>query len=668
MSESNRLSAAEAVARLSSGTLTAEQLTRDHLDRIEARASVKAWTYLDPDHALEQARSADRAGRPGLLAGLPVGVKDVIDTYDMPTQHGSPIYRGNRPFADAACVALTRMAGGTILGKTVTTEFANRFPGATVNPRNPAHTPGGSSSGSAAGVADFQVPVGFGTQTGGSTIRPAAFCGVIGYKPSFGEFSRVGIKLQCQNLDTLGLICRSLDDIALMRAVLVEMPHRKLDRSAGAPRIGLCRTPAWDNADAPTQALIEATASRLAAAGARVSEVEFAAPFRDIAAHHRAVFNREAAVNYAYEYEHHNAQVSAVLKDTVLTPGRELPIADYVAALETAEAFRAHLDDIFGDVDVLLTPSAAGEAPESHGSTGNPAFNSIWTLGWTPCVTLPAGTGPKGLPLGVQLVGQRFADEKLLAAAAWVEARLGQRNGFSTTPAFAGVVRTKEEKMIYELRVYHCVPGRLPDLIRRFDTITLKLWEKHAIHQAGFWTTLVGGSSMDLTYFLKWESLAEREAKMAKFGADPEWLAPRAETEKNGPIVATNSNQILVPDLVLVGEVTGSGDAMIYELRIYHTVPGKLPALLKRFEDVALKIWAKHGIQQAGFWTTLVGESNTDLTYMLKWESLAEREKSGMRSRPTRNGSPRSAPRAWRTDRSSPVSRTPSSCRPRSHR
>ena len=424
MTDSNRLSAAEAVARLSSGALTAETLTRDCLDRTEERVSVKAWIHLDPEHAVTQARAVDRSGRPGLLAGLPIGVKDVIDTYDMPTRHGSPIYQGNRPFADAACVALTRMAGGTILGKTVTTEFANRFPGATVNPHNPAHTPGGSSSGSAAGVADFQVPLGFGTQTGGSTIRPAAFCGVVGYKPSFGEFSRVGIKLQCQNLDTLGLICRSLDDIALMRAALIEMPHRKVDRGSGAPRIGLCRTPSWDAADSSTQALVERTAARLSAAGARVSEVEFAAPFRNIAEHHRRIFNYEAAHNYAYEHLEHRDQVSQVLLETVLDPGRALPVADYIEALETAEAFHAHLDDIFGGVDVLLTPSAAGEAPEGFGSTGDPAFNSIWTLGWVPCVTLPAGTGSKGLPLGVQLVGQRFADEKLLDAAAWAEAKL----------------------------------------------------------------------------------------------------------------------------------------------------------------------------------------------------------------------------------------------------
>jgi Asp-tRNA(Asn)/Glu-tRNA(Gln) amidotransferase A subunit family amidase len=424
MSAPNRLSAAEAIAGLGSGALTAEALTRACLDRAEERRDVKAWIWLDPAQALAEAREADRAGRPGLLAGLPIGAKDIIDTRDMPTGHGSPIYRGNRPFADAACIALLRMAGGTIMGKTVTTEFANRFPGATVNPHNPAHTPGGSSSGSAAAVADFQVPAALGTQTGGSVIRPSAFCGVIGYKPSFGEFSRSGIKLQCHNLDTLGILCRSLDDLPPLRAALVAGAPKKIDHNDAAPRIGICRTPAWERAEPATQALIERSAARLAAAGARVSEVDFASPFADILEHHRRIFCYEAARNYAYEYEQHHEQVSQVLRDTLLTPGRELPLAAYVEALETAEAFRLHLDDIFADVDVLLTPSAAGEAPLGLGSTGDPSFNSIWTLAWTPCLTLPAGNGPKGLPLGVQLVGPRFRDEALFDAAAWVETRL----------------------------------------------------------------------------------------------------------------------------------------------------------------------------------------------------------------------------------------------------
>jgi len=422
MSGAERLTASEAAARLAAGTLTAEALIRDCLDRVRARAEVKAWVWLDPEQALAQARAVDRAGRPGLLAGVPVGIKDVIDTVDMPTEHGSPIYRGNRPFADAACVALIRAAGGVILGKTVTTEFANRDPRETVHPHNPVHTPGGSSSGSAAAVADFQVPVGLGTQTGGSTIRPAAFCGVIGYKPSFGEFSRVGIKMQCHNLDTLGVICRGLDDVALMRAVLLAQDLHGVDRSFAAPRIGFCRTPAWDHADADTQALLERTASRLAAAGALVREV--AVTPADILDHHRRIFEFEAARNYAYEYEVHGDKLSPALRDGLLTPGRVLPLSAYIEAIETAEAFRGRLDDQFAEFDVLLAPSAVGEAPEGLGSTGDPRFNAIWTLAWTPCLTMPAGTGHKGLPLGIQLVGQRFRDEALLDAAAWVEAWL----------------------------------------------------------------------------------------------------------------------------------------------------------------------------------------------------------------------------------------------------
>jgi Asp-tRNA(Asn)/Glu-tRNA(Gln) amidotransferase A subunit family amidase len=423
MSGAERLTASAAAARLESGTLAAESLVRDCLNRAEQRNAVKAWVWLDPELALSQARAADRAGRPGVLKGMPVGVKDVIDTYDMPTQHCSPIYRSNRPFADAACVALTRAAGGVILGKTVTTEFANRHPRETVHPHNPAHTPGGSSSGSAAAVADFQVPVGFGTQTGGSTIRPAAFCGVIGYKPSFGEFSRVGIKMQCHNLDTLGLICRSLDDLSLMRAALLVQPRRAVDRGAPAPRIGFCRTPAWDHASPDTQDLLERTASRLSAAGAMVKDVAPAPA--DILDQQRRIFEFEAARNYAWEYEVHGDKLSPALRDGLLKPGRALPLSAYIEAIESAEAFRARLDDFFGEVDLLLAPSAVGEAPEGLGSTGDARFNAIWTLAWTPCVTLPAGTGSKGLPLGIQLVGARFRDEALLDAAAWVEARLG---------------------------------------------------------------------------------------------------------------------------------------------------------------------------------------------------------------------------------------------------
>jgi Asp-tRNA(Asn)/Glu-tRNA(Gln) amidotransferase A subunit family amidase len=422
MSGPERLTASEAVTRLRSGELTCEALIQACLERARAGAEIRAWTWLDPEQALAQARAVDRAGRKGALAGVPVGIKDIIDTVDMPTEHGSPIYRGNRPFADAACVALIRAASGVILGKTVTTEFANRHPGPTVHPHNAAHTPGGSSSGSAAAVADFQVPLALGTQTGGSVIRPAAFCGVIGYKPSFGEFSRVGVKMQCHNLDTVGIICRSLEDVALLRGVLLAQSPHVVDRETTAPRIGFCRTPAWEHADRDTHALLERTASVLSGTAATVREVALNPP--DILDHHRRIFEFEASRNYAHEYDVHGDKLSEALREGLLARGRALPLPAYIEALETAEVFRRNLDDLFADLDVLLAPSAVGEAPEGLASTGDARFNAIWTLAWTPCVTLPAGNGPKGLPLGIQLIGPRFRDEALLDAAAWVESRL----------------------------------------------------------------------------------------------------------------------------------------------------------------------------------------------------------------------------------------------------
>ncbi|HEY0441494.1 MAG TPA: amidase, partial [Xanthobacteraceae bacterium] len=332
------------------GTLTAEALTAVCLERIAARKEIGAWVALDPDHALTQARAADRAGRPGLLAGVPLGVKDIIDTADLPTEYGSPIYRGNRPPADAACVSLTRAAGGVILGKTVTTELANRHPRGTVNPHNLAHTPGGSSSGSAAAVADFQVPIAFGTQTAGSVIRPAAYCGVIGYKPTFGHFSPGGIKLQSHSLDTLGVLCRSLEDGALMRGVLLGAPVRPPDRETAAPRIAVCRTPVWADADAATQALIERTADHLSAKGASVRELVFPAPFERILETHGRVMDFEAARNYAFEYDTRFSDLSPDLRDGALARGRALSFDEYVEAMEAAETFRRFTDEQFAKV------------------------------------------------------------------------------------------------------------------------------------------------------------------------------------------------------------------------------------------------------------------------------------------------------------------------------
>ena len=410
------LSATEALAAIEAGTLTSERLVRDCLDRIAERDSVvKAWVHLNPDLALAQAKAAD-ATKGGLLRGIPVGVKDIIDTYDMPTGHNSPIFEGTQPFGDAACVALCRTANAVIMGKTVTTEFANRHPGPTTNPHNPAHTPGGSSSGSAAAVADGHVPLAFGTQTGGSVIRPAAYCGVIGYKPTFGDFSRVGIKMQCHSVDTLGLMARTLDDIALFRAAMLKLPPVAIDRGVSAPRIGFLRTPIWDEAEPDTKALLEETAKKLGA-----TDVSFTPAFKDILDDHAAITGWESLRNYADERLRNPDKVSAELM-AGMKRSEGITLDRYVAAQRKTVAFKAFIDSLFDSVDVLLCPSAPGEAPEGVEYTGDPRFNSIWTLAGTPCVTLPVGTGDMGLPLGIQLVGLRHADDKLLSHSAWIAA------------------------------------------------------------------------------------------------------------------------------------------------------------------------------------------------------------------------------------------------------
>jgi amidase len=418
------LSATEAAAAISAGTLTSEALVRSCLDRIEVREPVvHAWAHLDPELALAQARAADKASG-GLLRGVPIGVKDIIDTWDMPTGHNSPIFEGKVPFADAACVALSRAANGVIMGKTVTTEFANRHPGPTVNPHKAAHTPGGSSSGSAAAVADGHVPLAFGTQTGGSVIRPAAYCGVVGYKPSFGDFSRVGIKMQSPSVDTLGLMARTLDDIALFRAVVLALPPVAIDRASAAPRVGFCRTPIWDEAAPDTKTLLEETAFRLSAKGCKVVDVSFSSAFEQILTDHSNITAFEGARNYSDERLRNPDKVSKELMEGNVARGLACCFEAYVASQRTSDRYRLHIDSLFDDLDLLLVPSAPGEAPKGVEFTGDPRFNSLWTLAGTPCVTLPAGTGREGLPLGIQLVAKRYADDRLLSQAAWVAAHL----------------------------------------------------------------------------------------------------------------------------------------------------------------------------------------------------------------------------------------------------
>ncbi len=424
----NELTAAEAARRIASGRLTSEALVAASLERIAAREhDIQAWAFLDADLALEQARRLDREPPRSQLHGVPVGIKDVIDTADMPTEYNSPIYRGYRPIWDAACVAQLRRAGCVILGKTVTTEFANNHPSRTHNPHNLTHTPGGSSSGSAATVADQMVPLALGTQTGGSTIRPAAFCGVLGYKPSFNTINRAGLKFVAESLDTIGILARTAEDAALGLQILSGRAAPDFARQdIGHPRVGVCRTSRWQDADSPTHAAIERVASLFATAGARVDDFELPAESDRLFGEHGMIMGYESARALAWEYLNHPDQISASLRPR-LDEGWQLSRQAYDAARALTRGCRRKFADRMCDYDFLLTPSAPGEAPDNLKTTGSSVFNRVWTLLGVPCITLPCGAGPRGLPLGVQLVGSFDADIELLAWAHWAEHKIRER-------------------------------------------------------------------------------------------------------------------------------------------------------------------------------------------------------------------------------------------------
>jgi Asp-tRNA(Asn)/Glu-tRNA(Gln) amidotransferase A subunit family amidase len=394
--------------------LTAEARVEACLERIAERdEKVKAWAFIDRKLALEQARALDRMPRRSRLHGVPFGIKDIIDTADLPTEYNSSIYRGHRPKADAACVMALKDAGCLILGKTETTEFANNHPSRTLNPHNPAHTPGGSSSGSAAAVADGMVPLALGTQTGGSVIRPAAYCGTYAIKPSFGAINRAGVKPVAESLDTVGIFSRSIEELGLGLEVLAGIAPMRVE---GKPRVGFCRTPRWASADAATQANLEDAAKRLARAGAQVRDYEMPPGSDQLFDRHRVIMGYETARALAWEYRNFPEQISPSLKPR-LEEGWKVTRADYDAMREHARKCRRALADDLRQFDFLLTPSAPSEAPRSLASTGDPVFNRAWTLLGVPCVTIPYGKGPNGLPLAVQLVGAFGADAALLAWA-----------------------------------------------------------------------------------------------------------------------------------------------------------------------------------------------------------------------------------------------------------
>lgn len=420
MNDFHRLSATDIARSIRSGTLTAVDVVRACIERIEQRESVvRAWAHFDARAALAQAEAVDRNPVKGLLAGVPVGVKDVIDTADMPTRYNSAIYADHRPRADAACVALVRRAGGIILGKTVTTEFASRAPGPTCNPHNPDHTPGGSSSGSGAAVADFMVPLGFGTQTGGSTIRPAAYCGVVGYKPSFNTINASGMKHLAESLDTIGVIGRTVEDCALIVHAVSARPMPEFSAAlTRAPRIGLCRTSRWESASTTTQAFVEAAASRLAKQGATVTEIELPSDFDRLYDTQRLIADFEAARSLAWEYDNHRELLSEHMQ-TSLPKHFAIARDDYDEAMRHARESRLRFIDAMNDVDVLLTPSAPDEAPRGLARTGDSLFNRNWTLLGAACVTIPAGRGPQGLPIGIQFVAPYDEDLRVLSCAHW---------------------------------------------------------------------------------------------------------------------------------------------------------------------------------------------------------------------------------------------------------
>ncbi len=425
--------------RLASGALRAVDLVRACLNRIaELEPQVGAWAWIDEDHALAQAQRLDQwrqSGRPlGPLHGLPVGLKDIIDTRGIPTENGTPIDGGRVPTQDAWIVSRLRAAGAVILGKTVTTECAFLHPGQTRNPHNPDHTPGGSSQGSAAAVAAGMVPLAVGTQTGGSVIRPAAFCGVVGMKPSFGMIPRTGILMQSPSLDTVGVFARSVADCALLAEVLAghdpadpateALPApRLLDTALSSPPLApvfaFLKPPGWDRADPQTTAAVQELASLL---GDRCFDITLPS-LEDAAAIRRRINLAEMAKCYYALERRGRDQMSDILR-AAMDEGKAVLARDYIAALDWPVVMNATLAPVFARCDAILCPAAPGPAPRGLADTGDAIFNGLWTLAGTPAVTLPVFTAENGLPMGIQLVGQRGNDARLLRTARWLAAHL----------------------------------------------------------------------------------------------------------------------------------------------------------------------------------------------------------------------------------------------------
>jgi Asp-tRNA(Asn)/Glu-tRNA(Gln) amidotransferase A subunit family amidase len=434
-------SAAQAAQEIRNGRLTSEELVQGCLERIRAlEPKVQAWTFLDEEHALAQARALDerkRSGEPtGPLHGVPVGLKDIIDTADMPTENGTVLHAGRTPREDATVVKMLRAAGAVILGKTVTTECAYFNPGKTRNPHNPEHTPGGSSSGSAAAVGAGMVPLALGSQTAGSVIRPAAFCGAYGYKPTHGLIPRSGILQLSRTLDHVGLFARSIDDLALLLEQLQGYDERDPDTRPRArvafhklsqeepavePMLAFIKTPHWERTDADTK---EAFAELQESLGKQVEEVELFPSATEAWDWHRTIMEAEMATNLEPLWLAGKEKLSEKLR-SLIERGREVRAVDHQRALRRIVPTVESLDELFMQrYDAILTPPALGTAPRGLGSTGDPVFCSLWTLLGMSAITLPLMQGENGLPLGVQLVGRKGFDARLLRTARWLEKKV----------------------------------------------------------------------------------------------------------------------------------------------------------------------------------------------------------------------------------------------------
>jgi len=434
------LSATEAIQKIRDGEISSEEMVQACLERIEqVDGEIEAWAHLKPEHALDQARTLDtqraEGGPVGPLHGIPVGVKDIFDTETLPTENGTVLDSGRQPLDDCKVVSLLKEAGAVILGKTVTTELAVYGPGKTKNPHNPKHTPGGSSSGSAAAVAAGMVPLAIGSQTNGSTIRPASYCGVIGFKPSFGLIPRTGVLAQSQWLDQVGTFARSLEDVALLTEAIIG--HDLGDKHTRArvhpplcemvaeeppmtPLIAFARTSVWDKAEPSTQEAIEELIEFL---GDDCTDLPLSEPFDKAVEMHGKIMNADLAKSFAGYYEHGKDKLTDILCE-MIEDGQKVSAVDYNNAVDYRDLLIFGLNAVFDHYDFIITPATAGEAPEGLGATGSPVFCSLWTYTGAPAISMPFLEGPNGLPLGVQLVGRPGEDAKLLRAANWLSRRI----------------------------------------------------------------------------------------------------------------------------------------------------------------------------------------------------------------------------------------------------